>query len=521
MQPNGQIETSHRTAHPLPPDLVASVPEAGKIYGSFWLDDTEFALRADVVQEVVNEPSEISSVPLSPLYMRGLFNFRGRIIPIVDLRIFLGFPDTEVQQRRVAIVEDGDLCIGLMIDRTGEVLNSQGAARIGTRPNSSHPKDVAVEEILKFEGGNRIVQILDPRELLNLKNVPRSESSADEGAKRAAASRGSRFNCISFQFGHTTCAIDLSHIVEVMEAPKITESILVHDCFIGTINLRGRIIPVADLRNFMGDRARLKESKSPSPRRKILIIETEGGLIGLLVFSINSIISAFPDEILSFTKLAMPREDIVKGCLSSGGDSIILLLDHDALKRDRLLIETARRCEEIYPVASQDDAVKEAQASLARLTYIVFSFGKSFALDTARVSEVIDYTKSMVRPPYGNHYLDGIFDLRGELINLINPRKVYGMPEVERSGERVVIFKHGGDKYGLVTDSIDEIVNTSDSQYGGLGMPGSEPKSTKVARDISGCIQSPTRGPVVILDIDAFMERCFEGAGAAEGGTPF
>lgn len=486
---------------------------ASSVYGSFWLDDIEFALHADMIKEVVREPAAISAVPLSPAFMLGLFNLRGRIIPIVDLRLLLELPDNPVTDRRVAIIEDGELCVGLMVDRTGEVLNACGVARVDFGPKHGQPKDVAVEGLLKFEDGKRIVQILDTYEILNLKRVPRAENTAGAGAQAAATSRGPRLNCLSFQFGHTTCAIDLRRVVEVMDAPEIMDSVLVHDCFIGITNVRGKVIPVADFRNFMGDTARLKDSASTSGKRKILIIETEGGQVGLLVYSIDSIVSCFNDEILQFTKLALPRDDIVRGCLVGKDDTIVMLLDHDVMKRDPLLVDTARRCNEVHPPEQLAETRPDTRRASARLTFIVFSIDKPFALDTAQVSEVIDYPKSLLQPPYAIDCVDGIVDLRGELISLIDTRKLYHLAKTERTGKRVLIFKQGGSKYGLVVDSVDEIVNAKEDQVGDIATLSHESRSMKVADDICGCVQSPTRGGVMILDVNSVLGRCFDALG--------
>ena len=326
-------------------------------------------------------------------------------------------------------------------------------------------------------------------------------------------SRGPRLNCISFQFGHTMCAIDLRHVVEVMDAPDITESVLVHDCFIGIAEVRGKIIPIADFRNFMGDPARLKTSKQVPPKRKLLIVETLGGSIGLLVHSIDSIVSCFEDEILNFTKLALPRQDVVKGCLVDASDILIMLLDHDALKRDPLLVDTAVRCNEIHPAKDTSTTLSKAKAAGARLTFIVFTVEMPFAFDTTMVSEVIDYPDSLLQPPFAIEFIDGVVNLRGELISLIDPRKLYGMAPAERSGGRVVIFNHEGNKYGLVVDSVDEIVNTTQGMVGKLPTLTLERKMRKVADDISGCINPSLGESIMILDEDAVLRRCFDVVG--------
>jgi len=505
-------DTRPPTTEVIAPNRVP-VPTAQTIYGSFWLDRTEFALRAGVIREVVNEPATISAMPLSPPFMLGLINLRGMIIPVVDLRQLLEFPAGQATERKVAIVEDGDHRIGLMVDRTGEVLKVEERSRVDFRPRDGKIKDVVVEGLLKLECGERIVQILDPCEILGLDKVPRSEGFPDDGDPANAASRGQRFNCISFQFGHTTCAIDLRHVKEVMEAPEIMDSILVHDCFIGITNLRGSVIPVADFRKFMGDVSDFRASRESPPKRKMLIVQTDGGPIGLLVYSIDSIIACFQDEILEFTKLALPRADIVEGCLLGKDNEIIMLLDYEVMKRDRILVDTALRCREVHPPEEKTEVANERRSSSARLTFIVFAFEKRFALDTTQVNEVIDYPDTLLQPPYAIDFVDGVINLRGELISLINPRKLYGLSTAEREGEKVLIFRSEGSKYGILVDSIDEIVITAEDKVFEMTALSHQDTTMKIAEDVCGCIQSPTRGTVMILDTGALLRRCFRNAG--------
>ncbi|MEQ8895992.1 MAG: chemotaxis protein CheW [Roseovarius sp.] len=517
---------------PRPPTTEVVAPATGHdaaaqtIYGSFWLDGTEFALRAGVIREVVNEPATISAMPLSPPFMRGLINLRGMIIPVVDLRLLLDFPPGQAKDRKVAIVEDGAHRIGLLVDRTGEVLKVEERCRVDFRPREGQIKDVVVEGLLKLRGGERIVQILDPCEILSLEKVPRGEALSGAPGEENA-SRGQRFNCLSFQFGHTTCAIDLRHVKEVMDAPEIMDSILVHDCFIGITNLRGAVIPVADFRKFMGDVADLKSTQEAPPKRKMLVVQTDGGPIGLLVYSIDSIIACFEDEILQFTKLALPRADIVEGCLIGSENEIVMMLDYEVMKRDRILVDTARRCREVHPPEETASADPESRSASARLTFIVFAFEKRFALDTSQVKEVIDYPATLLQPPYAIEFVDGVINLRGELISLINPRKLYGLPASGREGEKVLIFRNDGNRYGIVVDSIDEIVITTEDKVYEMSALNHRDTTLKVAEDVCGCIQSPTRGSVMMLDTGALLRRCFSRAGgntlepaAANGPAP-
>ena len=56
-----------------PPQNTAQQAKKQSVFGSFWIETTEFALPVEVVQEVVNEPEQLTSVPLSPPHVLGLF----------------------------------------------------------------------------------------------------------------------------------------------------------------------------------------------------------------------------------------------------------------------------------------------------------------------------------------------------------------------------------------------------------------------------------------------------------------
>ncbi|WP_368184392.1 chemotaxis protein CheW [Aestuariibius sp. HNIBRBA575] len=484
---------------------------SGEIYGSFLIGDSEFAIPVSAVQEVVNEPTDISPMPLAPPYMLGLFNLRGQIIPIVDLRILLGFSDQrQVALRRVAIIEYGEHCIGLLFDLTGEVLNGNQATRVNFQAKEDGPRDVVINGVLKFEQGNRLVQLLDPYELLNLDQVPRATKSSDQVEVKSA--KGKRRNCISFQTGHTTCAIDLRYVKEILKMPKVDQSLFARGNVIGTTNLRGVILPVVDFRAFLGDGAVFHLGKTIPSERKMVVLETAEGMVGLMVFSIDSILPYYRDDVLPFAKLALPRGDYVNGCLISEQDKIVMMLDQKKLRTDPELVEIAKACQEIYPSDGQNCDGETTQVSTTRRTYILFTFEKMFALDTACVSEVINRPDHLLEPPYSLDFVEGIINLRGELITLFNPRLLYGMPPKRIDGQKVLIFRNEGNKYGILVDSVDEIIMTNVDNIAELQPLDHQGNGKRIVDDVEGCLhrKSTTKADVSVLVLDsaAVVKRC-------------
>jgi purine-binding chemotaxis protein CheW len=66
---------------------------------------------------------EITSVPQTPAFVKGLINLRSTVIPVIDLRIRFGLPENEAtDQSRIMVVHVGDKTIGIIVDAVSEVL---------------------------------------------------------------------------------------------------------------------------------------------------------------------------------------------------------------------------------------------------------------------------------------------------------------------------------------------------------------------------------------------------------------
>lgn len=99
---------------------------AGK-YLVFHLSREEFGIRVLKVREIMGV-LDITAVPQTPVYVKGVINLRGKVIPVVDLRLKFGLPETEYTQRTCIIVvnveqEGTSMLMGTVVDGVAEVLN--------------------------------------------------------------------------------------------------------------------------------------------------------------------------------------------------------------------------------------------------------------------------------------------------------------------------------------------------------------------------------------------------------------
>ncbi len=97
-----------------------------KTFLSFLLGDEAFAINVSKVINIL-EVSHITRVPKAPVYMKGVVNLRGTVLPVVDMRLKFGLPETEMTINSSIIVlsleMDGEqFLVGALVDAVREVL---------------------------------------------------------------------------------------------------------------------------------------------------------------------------------------------------------------------------------------------------------------------------------------------------------------------------------------------------------------------------------------------------------------
>jgi purine-binding chemotaxis protein CheW len=137
---------------------------AGK-YLTFALDHEEYGLPVLKVREII-KMMDITAVPQVPSCVKGVINLRGKVIPVIDLRLKFGFAPQEYTDRTSIIVVEvaltaGHVMMGIIVDEVSEVLNItadeiEETPEFGERVNTDYMKGVA-----KVKGTVKILLDLD------------------------------------------------------------------------------------------------------------------------------------------------------------------------------------------------------------------------------------------------------------------------------------------------------------------------------------------------------------------------
>jgi purine-binding chemotaxis protein CheW len=127
---------------------------------------------------------------------------------------------------------------------------------------------------------------------------------------------------VGFRVGKETFGVPINLVREIVRVPEITAVPNAADSIEGVINLRGKIVPVVDLRKRFGQKV-----PEPSRRNRILVVELAGQIVGLIVNSDSEVLKIPPAEV------EVPRNLFSEGELNyiSGvgklGGRLIMILD--------------------------------------------------------------------------------------------------------------------------------------------------------------------------------------------------
>jgi len=97
---------------------------------------------------------------------------------------------------------------------------------------------------------------------------------------------------VGFRIGRETFGLPISIVREIVRVPEITSVPNAPDYIEGVINLRGRIIPIVDLRKRFGEK-----SFEPDKRNRVVVVEIEARTIGLIVNSASEVLRLSPADI--------------------------------------------------------------------------------------------------------------------------------------------------------------------------------------------------------------------------------
>ena len=288
-----------------------------------------------------------------------------------------------------------------------------------------------------------------------------------------------RVEILCFNMGNTKFGLDMGGIQEILEMIEITPLPDSPDFVDGVINLRGKIIPIIDLRKICN----IESKEEDITELNIIVVRMEKLVAGMIVdrveevLKINSTLIEIPSEELPITRLLSSVAKLEKG--------IVFILDLNKIfdfqkkslltkvNREKIKIQEKKEVEPtpivkfiLHQRATNLAETKETGREKKNTEQLLsFSLGEEqYGLRVKFIKEIL-YFSSITKVPFAPRCIRGIINLRGEIVAIIDISKMLDLPESENYSKKshIIVIEAYKKLAGFWVNKIGDIGDFSSS----------------------------------------------------------
>jgi len=295
------------------------------------------------------------------------------------------------------------------------------------------------------------------------------------GDRTSRDPEGAERRLLGLRIGADWHAIPAELGEEVVHEPEVRPVPGAHAPVLGVMPWRGVLVPVVDAAGALGS------ISATGPPAYVVLLRLGGRRCGLAADEVAGVMRTDPRALRS---LGEAREEREAQAVRVAG-RLFTLLDPERLQ----------------PIADRGVPVMEAPQAEAQLQIVTFRIGsQEFGLDVFQVHEIL--RRQRVTPvPEAPDFVEGVIDLRGELIPVIDMRRRFeASSPVSDDDTRIVVVPFGEDRLGLVVDSVSEVLRLPESTVT------DPPEYVRgiAARYLRGIVRAADR-LIVLLDMEAIL----------------
>ncbi|MBF0378863.1 MAG: chemotaxis protein CheW [Desulfamplus sp.] len=435
---------------------------------SFRVADDEYAFDIAKVSEIL-KVSRISAVPNVPDYVLGLFTIRNHLLPILDMRRLLGLP-TLISERQE------------MLEQAVESENRWA------------------EDILNsLESGKKFSGTFDSKKTtfgIWLESYNTSSVELELVAKRLKRERTELYSVgkklMESAISSNKGAID-SEVVSNADALQIREQF--------NALSKGVSSTIKEFKEKMA--AHIREDQ------RTMVVECESMTIGFLVDWVDEVLR-IPKSVIDKTPaMAASRKKEIKSVAKlDSGDRLIMIMDESALvseeTREMLSDIKSGSGNELKTGKSEGKSI--SQQSIDEEQMVTFSINnEEYGIRIMQVQE-INRISEITHIPRAPHFIDGMTNLRGNVIPVINVRRLFDLEEKEVDDRtRIIIVDIGGTKTGLRVDQVNEVLRLSKHDIEETPSIVTEDSTSRLMQGI--CKINDGKRMIVLLDVSEILDQ--------------
>jgi purine-binding chemotaxis protein CheW len=280
-------------------------------------------------------------------------------------------------------------------------------------------------------------------------------------------------------------------VLEVLDAPETLAALPAsEELVLGVTPFRDTLLPLLSLRGLLGF-----PQDARNGREKVVVARVGGALVGLLADRMRTIFPADAALIEKIPPVLAARAGgdsrIAAIYRGDGGRRLVSLLSPEQLFREDVM-QRLKAGGGSTPEGEKDIG----RASGEERQFVVFRLGEDeFGLPIEAVNEVARVPDQITRLPKAPKFLEGVVNLRGDVLPVVDQRRRFDMPALEeQGGRRLVVVRTERHRAGLIVDSVSEVLRCSASDI--------EPApdlTNESVRLVQGVINLEKAGRIVLL----------------------
>jgi purine-binding chemotaxis protein CheW len=309
---------------------------------------------------------------------------------------------------------------------------------------------------------------------------------------------------VTFEVAAQEYGLEIGVVREIVPAPDHLAQVPGADAAVlGIVGLRDTLLPLLSLRALLG------QPPSPQDARGAKVVVTSVGetTIGLVVDAMRAIVSADASQVEAVPQLLAARsggEARIKAIYrGEEGRRLIPILSPEHLFRD----ETMRRLTE-QRASAPTPAVAAHEGERQQAQFLVFRLGEDvYGLPLAAVDEVARVPEQITRLPKAPKFLEGVINLRGDVLPVIDQRRRFDMPALEHGRQRhLIVVRSDRHRAGLIVDEVSEVLRTASAR---LAPPPALSEDT--SRLVHGVVALEQERMLIVLDPAELLTRAERG----------
>lgn len=483
-------------------------------YVTFYVQNEMFAVPLAEVQEIIRMP-DVVGVPKSPPSLEGLANLRGTVMSVTSLRRIFRFDDVPHDDATRVVVINQGVPVGFVVDRMAAVVTVtpeqiEPAEAIGATVDTD-----LLRGMIKDVNGHAMIMIIDPAHLLGKDGTGAGRQRSSRAASAAPEARGEaaeisdELQLVSFEVARQEYALGIESVQEIVQVPDSISRIPCTDRHVlGVMTLRNRLLPLVSLRAMFN----LPEAALDERSKIVVVPLDEKNSVGVVMDTVREVLRVRKDVVDPLpSMLGDGLGEIRSICRLNGGKRLVSILSaeqlfqHDAVRA--AMAATGDLKEERMGEAAEHSrtaAVDEEEQ------FVVFRLGnEEYGAPIESVNEIVRVPDELTKVPKTASFIEGVVNLRGSVLPVIDQRRRFDLPEVERNDrQRIMVFTINGVRTGFIVDSVSEVLKIARSAIGPT--PSLSEEQARIIGRVANLEKN--KRMILLLDIENLLDAAEIGA---------